>query len=257
MSARSDRSSGSLPSKPPALISMPTSSPTPLTVAVTAPPATVPSTVVSASRACALASCSCICWACWSRAFMSKPPPPSASNGFWLIGSPLGRSGGASLVPDLLDHLRPELALEQLGGADALVVGVDVVGVRLGVGVGPLRTGGLRRLVGRPGLLDRLARGGDGALVGLGLAGRRRRGRLGVPGRRGLGRGGRRRGRLGDRGPGDRGRALRGGTRVDDRLDLPAGADDVDRRLVEHLVAAGAHERVARARVGEAEGQGV
>src|SRR3954454_2592590 len=209
MSARSERSSGLSPSKPPALISTPTSSPTPLTVAVTAPPATVPSTVVSARRAWALASCSCICWACWRRAFMSKPPPPSASNGFWLIGSPLGRRVvlRRSLVPDLLDHLRPELTLEQLGGAHALVVGVDVVRVRPGVGVGPLVTAGRRRrLVGRPGLLDRLPRG---------RAGRR----LGSHRRPGLGVGRRR--CLGDRRPGHGRGALRLGAGVDDRLDLP------------------------------------
>src|SRR3954447_8396794 len=155
MSPRSDRSSGSLPSKPPALISTPTSSPTPLTLTLTAPPATVPSTTVSASRSWALCSCSCICWACCSRAFMSKPPPPRASKGFWLMrGSPLGR-GSESRVADLLDHLRTELALEQLGGAHARVLGVEFVGVGGGVGRVPVRRRGGAGLVGGAGLLDR------------------------------------------------------------------------------------------------------
>ena len=37
-------------------------------------------------------------------------------------------------MPDLLDHPGAELTLEQLGPGEALVVGVDVVGMRLGVG---------------------------------------------------------------------------------------------------------------------------
>src|SRR6478735_6698532 len=160
MSPRSARSSALLPSKPPVLISTPTSSPTPLTWTVTAPPATVPPTTVSASCAWALASCSCICWACWSRAFMSKPPPPSASKGFWLMGAPL--ASGWSLVRDLLDHRGAELTLEQLGGADALVLGVEVVGAGIGVGRRPVRAGLGRPLVGGPGLLDRLAGGRAG-----------------------------------------------------------------------------------------------
>src|SRR6478735_7717361 len=177
MSPRSERSSGSLPSKPPALISTPTSSPTPLTLTVTAPPATVPSTVVSLSRAWASWSCSCICWACWSSAFMSKPPaPPSASKGFWvMVRSPLGLVG-CSLVPDLLDHPGAELALEQLGPRETLVVCVDVVGVRVGVrgrqGVGAV---GRLAAAGLAGLLDRGLGGGD--RLGSGLLTRR----LGAP----------------------------------------------------------------------------
>src|SRR4051812_16123812 len=234
MSPRSARSSGSLPSKPPALISTPTSSPTPLTFTVTAPPATVPSTTVSASRSCAAWSCSCICWACWSRAFMSKPPPPRASKGFWLMGwSHLSR------VADLLDHLGAELALEELRRAHALVLGVEVVGVGVGVRRRPVGTGLGLLLVGRPGLLDRVA--GGRARVGrrLLLHGCGLRGGLRL--------------RLGHGGPGDRRRALGLGARVDDRLDLPGGADHVDRGLVQHLVAAAAHERVAGAGVRETE----
>src|SRR6478735_4096825 len=160
MSPRSARSSALLPSKPPVLISTPTSSPTPLTWTVTAPPATVPPTTVSASCAWALASCSCICWACWSNAFMSKPPPPSASKGFWLMGSaPLGW-GWWSLVRDLLDRLGAELTLEQLGSAQTLVLGVQVVGSCVGVGAGPVGPLLRGRLIGRTGLLDRLTRGG-------------------------------------------------------------------------------------------------
>src|SRR3954469_20775243 len=140
------------------------SSPTPLTVTVTAPPATEPSTVVSLRRAWASSSCSCICWACWSRAFMSKPPPPRASKGFWLMGCSLSALGSAwvvrdgggwrSRVPDLLDHLRAELAAEQLGGAHALVVGVDVVGMGLGVDRRPVGPPGSTGLVGVRGPLD-------------------------------------------------------------------------------------------------------
>src|SRR6478735_7195642 len=244
MSARSARSSGSLPSKPPALISMPTSSPTPLTFAVTAPPATVPSTRVSASRCWASWSCSCICCACWSSAFMSKPPPPSASNGFWVIGPPSRLAGCSSRVLDLLDHLRTELALEQLGGTDALILRVDVVGVRLGVGRRPVRAALRRRRVATAGLLDGLTR----RLGGLGP--RRLGGRLGLGGRRlrrGLG--------YGYGGAGDRRRALGLGARVDDRLDLPVGPDHVDRGLADHVVAATVHEGLAGAGVREAEGQ--
>src|SRR6478735_929480 len=233
MSPRSARSSGSLPSKPPALISTPTSSPTPLTFAVTAPPATVPSTTVSVSRAWAFCSCSCICWACWSRAFMSKPPsPPSPSKGFcWVIGTPLDRWVW-SLVLDLLDHLGAELTLEQLGGADAALVGVEVVGVGVGVGLGP-RGGALGpALVGRAGLLDRVAgsrhRVGVGRSLlrrgfGRGLGGRRRRHR------RGFGCGIR-----GGRGLHHRRRPLGLGAGVDDRVDLPVCTDHVDRSLAQH-----------------------
>src|SRR6478752_226380 len=204
MSPRSERSSALPPSNPPALISTPTSSPTPLTWTVTAPPATVPSTTVSASWACALASCSCICWACWSRAFMSKPPPPSASNGFWLMI--LASRRASSLVRDLLDHRRAELPLEQLRGADALVLGVEVVGAGVGVGRRPVGAGLRRALVSGPGLLDRLPGGGG---RGRGLRGRRRV-------------------------LGHRGRPLGLGARIDDRVDLPAGTDHVDRGLTEH-----------------------
>ena len=43
---------------------------------------------------------------------------------------PVGGCG--SVVPDLLDDPRPELALEELGPAETVVVGVRVVGVRVG-----------------------------------------------------------------------------------------------------------------------------
>ena len=170
MSPRSARSSGSLASKPPALIRTPTSSPTPLTSTVTAPPETVPSTVVSDRRAWALCSCSCICWACWSRAFMSKPPPPRASKGFSVMVGITSRSGRrtaqGSWVADLVDHLGAELAAQQLGGVEALVLGVEVVGACLGVGGGQvLRAGVGRGATALAGLLDRPARGGDGAGV--------------------------------------------------------------------------------------------
>src|SRR6478752_1904541 len=236
MSPRSERSSGSLPSKPPALISTPTSSPTPFTVTVTAPPATVPSTVVSLSRAWASWSCSCICWACWSRAFMSKPPaPPSASNGFWvMVRSPLG-SGGCSLVADLLDHPGAELALEQLGPGKALVVGVDVVGMRVGVGGGQVVGAAGVGAAALPGLLDGGLGGGDRLRSGLLACGRR--GLLGRPGlgvgaarrvrrevRRHVGRGlglvGRPRGRRVRRG-----RAVRGGVGGRGRGSGSAGRD--------------------------------
>src|SRR5687767_2700028 len=164
----------------------PTSSPTPLTVTVTAPPATVPSTVCSARRSWAEASCSCICCACWSRAPMSKPPPPSPSKGFWLIVSPdvVGLWGGSSRVLDLVDHLGAEGLLEQRGAVEALGVGVRVVGVGRRVGQGrvvdPRLVGGrrgaraLERLPGRDkagGVLGRARR--------LGVLGRRRLGRWG------------------------------------------------------------------------------
>src|SRR6478752_1097481 len=89
---------------------------------------------------------------------MSKPPPPSASNGFWVIGPPSRFAGCSSRVLDLLDHLRTELALEQLGGADALIVRVHVIRVRLGVGRRPVRATLPRLGIAVAGLLDRLAR---------------------------------------------------------------------------------------------------
>ncbi|WP_425571643.1 FAD-dependent monooxygenase, partial [Nocardioides aquiterrae] len=147
-------------------------------------------------------------------------------------------SPSGSLVADLFDHLGAELALEQLGGAHPLVLGVEVVGVGVGVGRRPVRAALHLGGVGRAGLLDRLPGGGAGVRPRR-LGGRGRGLRLGL-GHRGLrhGRG-----------------ALGASAGVDDGLDLPVRADHVDRRLAQHLVAAAADERVARAGVGEAEGE--
>src|SRR5687768_520651 len=137
----------------------PTSSPTPLAVTVTAPPATVPSTVCLARLACASSSCCCICCACWRRAFMSKPPP-RASKGFWVIGSPGEIEGagwrGTSVVPDLLDQPGAERLAEEGLGVEGRRLGVAVV-VAVDVVVGrPDRLGGLHRTTGARGL-ERLA----------------------------------------------------------------------------------------------------
>ncbi len=100
-----------------------------------------------------------------------------------------------------------------------------------------------------PGLLDRVAGRRDRLRVGA------RRGaprRLGRRGRRGVAGLGRRRGPLlGPDGRGGHHRRVGAGAGVDDRLDAPVGPDDIDRGLPEHLVAATADERVARAGVGE------
>src|SRR5919106_194802 len=125
-----------------------TSSPTPLAVTVTAPPATVPSTVCLARLAWASSSCCCICCACWRRAFMSKPPPPRASKGFWVIGSPTfvdgedgaGRSGWneVSVVLDLFDQPGAERLAEQGLGVERRRLGVRIIRVDVVVG-GPDR----------------------------------------------------------------------------------------------------------------------
>ncbi len=84
------RSDSLEPSNPPGRIATAWSSPTPLTVTVTAPPPTVPSSLASVSRCWAPSSCSCICWAWASRPSRSKPPPPpSASKGLSVMGSPV------------------------------------------------------------------------------------------------------------------------------------------------------------------------
>src|SRR6478672_6955162 len=101
----------------------------PLTVTVTEPPATVPSTRASTKRSWALSSCSCICWACCSRPWRSKPPgspePPSDSKGFWDMGGVT-----CSLVGDLFDDLGAQRLLEKLRPVETLRLGIDVVVAR-------------------------------------------------------------------------------------------------------------------------------
>jgi len=49
-------------------------------ITLTMPPPALASTVSSFSFSCACSICSCICWACFIRAFTSKPPgPPRAT----------------------------------------------------------------------------------------------------------------------------------------------------------------------------------
>src|SRR6185503_5959584 len=121
----------------------------------TRPSPTVPSTVVAASSCWAEATCSCICWACCSRALKSKPPSPK---GFWSWVMVCLSSVRGSVVGDLFDDARTELALEELRTAEAVVVRVGVVAVGVRVGDGR-RT--LPRVTGRPGVLNRPPRARD------------------------------------------------------------------------------------------------
>ena len=179
MSPRSERSSASLPSKPPALISTPTSSPTPLTVTVTAPPATVPSTVGLASRS----------WAFCELLLHLL--------GLLEQGVHVEAAGSAERLEGVLGHgalisrgrvgahwwgissmtWAPSSRCEQLGAVEALVVGVEVVGVGVGVGggqvVGPAALGA----AGLPGLLDARPRAAATPAPAFGGARRLRRGR--------------------------------------------------------------------------------
>src|SRR6478672_5692847 len=274
-SLRSARLSASPPSNSPALMSTRCSSPTPLTVTVTAPPATVPSTVVSASWACALASCSCICWACPSSALRSRPP-----KGLSVMLVSL------SLVADLFDDLGAQLPLEQLGAAEVVDVRVEVVRVRVGVRGAELLGGVVGRPSTRTGRLDGAPRGLDGATVQTALHGlfvrrlrrpgcvsclrrlRRPRRRLDRP-RRGVLHVRRRRGLLGSRarwcfGGLRRRRGRGGGTRrggldsgVDDRLDPPLSADHVHESLLEVRLVSACRVLLPQARGAEADGEGV
>ena len=255
MSPRSARSSASVPSKPPALISTPTSSPTPLTWTVTAPPATVPSTTVSASRAWALGQLLLHLLGLLEQGVHVEASAAERLEGVLAHGLHTSRSAGghwcgiSSIICAPSSRWSSSAALtpwcsasRSSGRASASAV------AQSGPDCAP-------RLVGRPGLLDRLAGGGarGGRLAPPAPA----RPRARVPGRRrrcGLG-GGRLRAHRG--GLGDRGRALGLGAGVDDRVDLPVRADDVDRGLAQHVVAPAAHERVAGAGVGEAQGEGV
>ena len=65
----------------------------------------------------------------------------------------------ASVVLDLFDDARTELALEELRTAERVVVGVGIVAVGVLVGVVRRSLTGVPR---GPGVLDRAARGGDG-----------------------------------------------------------------------------------------------
>ena len=195
---------------------------------------------------------------------MSKPPsPPRASKGFGV--AQLGRSWWAAVIGQSCGissiTLGAELALEQLGAVEAAVVG-DLV-VRVGVGVGG-RPGSVaaadRRRCAWARCSDRAA-AIDSRTAGVGRgSGRGRVGRggglVGRPTAGGCARRGWLRRRAG--GPLDARRPSRRRLRrrVDDRLDLPVGADHVDRRLPQDLVAAAADEGVARPGVAEADGQG-
>src|SRR4051794_7965838 len=248
---RSSRSSGSDGSKESRRIFTPTSSPVPLTVTVTRPSPTVPSTVASASSCCTDATWSCICWACWRRALKSKPPSP---NGFWswlmvcLSGSwRWWRWWRGSVVGDLFDDARTELALEELRPAERVVVRVGVVAVDVLVGDGRRS---LARVAGGARVLDGAAGGRHRLRVD-----RASRRRLRVRGSRRLGR--RVRGLLRHRRAVDLDRRLGTGLggRGDDRLDAPVVPDHVDRGLTQDLLAAPAAEGVARPGVDEGDRQ--
>ena len=138
MSPRSERSSASLPSKPPALISTPTSSPTPLTLTVTAPPATVPSTVVSASRCLGVLEL-----LLHLLGLLEQGVHVEAAGSAERVEGVLGHGRLTSRSVGVVTGARissitwaPSSRCEQLGAVDALVLGVEVVGVGVGVGGG-------------------------------------------------------------------------------------------------------------------------
>ena len=143
----------------------------PLTVTVTAPPATVPSTVglrellLGAHRAApASAGPAGAGRSCRSRRLRGRRRGSGSSSCLSRLVQSVCRQLGWSVVRDLLDHLGAELALEQLGAGEAVVLGVGVVAV--GVGVGLLRRSsglrGCRRAAGRPGGRDRRRAAGCG-----------------------------------------------------------------------------------------------
>ena len=150
------------------------------------------------------------------------------------------------MVLDLLDHLGTEVLLEQLGAGEAEESTSSSSGWASASAAARGSPAG--SLPGTAGLLDGLARGGHGGRVGRG----RRRGQVR---RRPWARAGWARRASAPAVTGDwvGGRL---GARVDDRLDLPVGADHVDRRLPDDLGAAAAVERLAGTGVAEAERQG-
>ena len=264
MSPRSDRSSASLPSNSPALIATPTSSPTPLMVTVTAPPATVPSTVVSASRAWAF--CELLLHLLGlleqgvhveaARRRGRRRGSGSWSGHFWgrsvVTGAGSPRSSGRrARAGAARRRARPLVSASGSSGWASASASARR---------------GRRSATGRPGLLDRLAGGRAAAAGRRGLArGRRRLGRgsrqsrCGSPRRgagrgrgRGLAAGSRRGGAAGGCPPGV---GLAPGSTI--VVDPPVDADHVDGGLAQDLVAAAADEGVAGAGVGEAEGQRV
>ena len=252
MSPRSERSSGSLPSKPPALMSTPTSSPTPLTVTVTAPPATVPSTRASASRCLGLLELLLHLLGLLHQgveveaaALRAAAGSSKGLLGFCVMVSPLWSGSGRVDVRmgDLLDHLGAELALRAGRRRRARSSSASGSSGWASASASP----GGRRLAGsRPSAGGRIASAASAAARGLRL-----RRLVAASSAGGSGGGGV------PRAPGRRGARPPAGAGVDDRLDLPVDADDVDRRLAQDLVAAAVDEGVAGADVGEAEGQHV